>query len=1178
MLRFVRLYASWLLLVAASLAQGQSLLFSNLNTSDGLSDNNARSITIDKNGFLWIGTSRGLNVYDGYNIVSFFKERHPEMPSNVILHLITDSHNRIWIGTPSGAAWLDENRRFHRVSVSDTIQTFVCSSIFETKSYGVILFSDKGQYYFDSTAGKWTRIDWIPEPVANGHFLDAEPYSEDSIIFVNDSLVSILDYHSRKIVYKQAFDMPVSACPASAGEIAVGLHKGRVAVASVANKGQSYFDLTTRANGKILNTYLTEVRRACNGDLLIATDFAGLITIDQAGNITRHTHDPISPRSISANNTYRSFAGQNGEIIVGTFTSGVSVANIYNKPAGYTRIFRDGNGNLFDNYITNIAQESNSVFWLGAYDRLIRWNRETNESSFYYYYQKSPEGTHNMEIRALCIDHIGNLWVSVPGDGLSVFDRKKNVFKKVMDTGPTQISHLLSASDGNVWMASGDGVQVMDPVSTSLVNTYAALEKLHGMRANVLYEDWQQRIWIGMSTGGAYCFDRKRETMQHYGRENGLPSNTIYGFADGPAGTMYIATASGFAIFTGDSITSMYTRENGLRYERCEGLLPDNNGNIWIANTRCLAKFNPVRKTFAYFEASADLSISGFRPGALLKASNGELLWGSQTGLNYFSPSQLISGASPLRVSLSGIDIRDSVWSISNNASLNLPYSRNEVTFYFTAIDLHGSRDIAYQYKLDAYDKEWHTATDVREAHYSSLPAGTYTFLVKASVDRSNWTMARNRISVHITPPVWQRWWFIGVLASLITGTAYWYMKKREHTIRMQAEQLETEQAINYFASSMYDQQRIDNILWDVVKNCIGRLKFEDCVIYVVDESRNVLVQKAAHGPKSPRSYEISQPIEIPVGKGIVGSVAASGIAEIIPDTSADERYIVDDQRRYSEIAVPMVSDGRVLGVIDCEHSHKRFFTQRHLSILTTIASLCANKIVRAKAEEEKEAARVTLMETQQKMGEAEMQALRAQMNPHFIFNCLNSINRYIVRSDQATASLYLTKFAKLIRLILDNSNSKNVMLSNELEALKLYIDMEALRFDRKFSYEICVDPGVCADTIEVPPLIIQPYVENAIWHGLLHKPTVGHLRIHISLPGDNMLQCVIEDNGVGRMRAKEIRSKSATTKRSLGLKLTESRLALLNKHAELNASVEIIDLENENEASGTRVILKIPL
>ena len=212
-------------------------------------------------------------------------------------------------------------------------------------------------------------------------------------------------------------------------------------------------------------------------------------------------------------------------------------------------------------------------------------------------------------------------------------------------------------------------------------------------------------------------------------------------------------------------------------------------------------------------------------------------------------------------------------------------------------------------------------------------------------------------------------------------------------------------------------------------------------------------------------------------------------------------------------------------------------------------------------------------------MAELEMRALRAQMNPHFIFNCLNSINRYIVKSDNATASLYLTRFAKLIRLILDNSNSKKVLLSSELEALKLYIEMERIRFDNKFDYHITIEEDVHTDSIGVPSLIIQPYVENAIWHGLLHKESNGSLWIRIRMRDENTLQCVIEDNGVGREKAAEFRSKSATGKKSLGMKLTEDRIAVLNQYAQTNASVEIVDLEDDNRlAAGTRVVVIIPV
>jgi putative methionine-R-sulfoxide reductase with GAF domain len=623
-----------------------------------------------------------------------------------------------------------------------------------------------------------------------------------------------------------------------------------------------------------------------------------------------------------------------------------------------------------------------------------------------------------------------------------------------------------------------------------------------------------------------------------------------------------------------------YTSKNGLRYDYCQDLLEDTaSGTIWLANTKCLIKFDPANKSMQYFEENSGLSIEGFRVGSSFHTADGEFLWGSRSGVNYFYPGKLVSTPSRLTLSIHSVKTKERHSEITDDFGIEMPYMSNNLSLYFSAINLYGSRNVYYQYKLEGYENEWHTGIDLREAHYSSLPTGNFRFLVRASLDGANWIQSNNSVSLVIVPPVWQKWWFISAVIAVIGGTLTWLFHSRNRKILEQREEIEVEQAINYFATTMYEAPTVDAILWKVAKSCIGRLGFEDCVIYLLDKKRNVLIQKAAYGPKSPGPDEITNLLEIPVGKGIVGSVAASEKAEIIPDTSQDERYIVDDAFRYSEIAVPIISDGELLGVIDCEHSKKGFFTQKHLSILNTIASLCANKIIRIRAEEEKEKAQATLMDTQQKMAEVEMQALRAQMNPHFIFNCLNSINRYIVKSDQATASLYLTRFAKLIRLILDNSNSKNVTLSNELEALKLYIEMEALRFDKKFSYSIVVDESVRAESVEVPPLIIQPYVENAIWHGLLHKETEGYLLIFVSRLSENMIKVVIEDNGIGRDKAQELKSKSATTRKSLGMKLTENRLSLLNKYAKVTASVDIIDLKTEGEqAEGTKVVLKIPI
>ena len=215
--------------------------------------------------------------------------------------------------------------------------------------------------------------------------------------------------------------------------------------------------------------------------------------------------------------------------------------------------------------------------------------------------------------------------------------------------------------------------------------------------------------------------------------------------------------------------------------------------------------------------------------------------------------------------------------------------------------------------------------------------------------------------------------------------------------------------------------------------------------------------------------------------------------------------------------------------------------------------------------------------EFNRQLTESRMEALRAQMNPHFIFNCLNSINRYIIKSDIKTSSLYLTRFAKLMRLILDNSEHKKVVLSNELEALKLYIEMEVLRFDHKFSYEIKVDPNVDADHIEIPPLIIQPYVENAIWHGLLPKEKAGNLFIRVFI-NDDQVVFEIDDDGIGRRKSSEFKSLNSPTRKSIGMKLTEERLKMASENILKSGSQEIIDkYDNAGQSCGTKVILTIP-
>jgi hypothetical protein len=214
--------------------------------------------------------------------------------------------------------------------------------------------------------------------------------------------------------------------------------------------------------------------------------------------------------------------------------------------------------------------------------------------------------------------------------------------------------------------------------------------------------------------------------------------------------------------------------------------------------------------------------------------------------------------------------------------------------------------------------------------------------------------------------------------------------------------------------------------------------------------------------------------------------------------------------------------------------------------------------------------------ELERQAAELEMQALRAQMNPHFIFNCLSSINRFILKNESKTASNYLTRFSRLIRMVLINSTKQMITLEDDLQMLRLYLEMEQMRFKDAFEFSITYQNVIDDDNIFIPPLLIQPFCENAIWHGLMHRDGPGKLEINLRLE-NNILHCIITDNGVGRDKAEEIKSKSAEKDKSMGLKITTDRLALLNKEKGVNTSYQIQDLYDENGlSSGTRVELMI--
>ncbi len=306
------------------------------------------------------------------------------------------------------------------------------------------------------------------------------------------------------------------------------------------------------------------------------------------------------------------------------------------------------------------------------------------------------------------------------------------------------------------------------------------------------------------------------------------------------------------------------------------------------------------------------------------------------------------------------------------------------------------------------------------------------------------------------------------------------------------------EEILIYFTTTISQLNCEDEVYWNLAKNCIAQMGFVDCVVYKVSAEKQYLIQKAAFGPKNPKDLEIYNPVTINLGQGISGTVAQTGIAEIVEDTSSDTRYIIDDQQRLSEIAVPIANNGEIFGVIDCEHPDRNYFTIQHLRMLQAVATLSAIKVSQLRTEVKVKQEQDKLLRIRKEMVDLKLKAFQAHMNPHFLFNTLNAIQYFITTDDKITALSYISTFSKLIRYYLKNFEKETLSLMEEIEMLESYLKLQKLRYDNRLDYSLNVQSKYPTDEAIIPSFILQTLFENIIEHAIFNQYENYNIDINI--------------------------------------------------------------------------------
>ena len=896
-----------------------------------------------------------------------------------------------------------------------------------------------------------------------------------------------------------------------------------------------------------------------------------------------------------------------------TFIGSDKGINIYNPDKQFfqTHLPATEKNNIFPRELVNdfleLPDGNILVSYYNVNGGIAKMDSNFHFNKQYLFNSKGSKNSGSNQIWNLFRDNKGIIWAP---------NQNRNILKLNLVTGNIleendaglsgPITTVKQDAGGNTWMGHWKkGLVKIEAVSHKkyFYSQFIFSDSANKKRVQCILLDGD-KIWAGTVQNGLQVFDKKKERFIEAFTINeksntSISSNCVTDIIKYNRDTLIVATLMGVNIFDiNKKLFKTVSTKEGLPNNLVQTVIKDQKGNVWAAcYDNGICKINIQNFSVTNYDEN-DGKTDNIFTSKFYQLQNGKILIGTSAGFISFNPSAFAASATPANVNITGVHVFEKETLVDslllNHLPLKLTYSQNSLRFNFASVEFWNPGSIRYYYKLEGIDEDWIRSDKSNAAVYNQLKDGGYIFNVKCANRDGVFCRDITQLKIIITAPFWKTWWFRVFMAISVALLIYLFIKGREKHIeaiaseklkvqQLNADQykskLELEQIINYFSSSLIDKNTVNDVLWDLAKNLIGRLGFVDCMIYLWNDDKTNMVQKAGHGPKDSEEKINLQSFVVLPGQGVVGHVMQTKEAVVIADTSLDSRYRADDLVRLSEMTVPIIYNDELIGIIDSEHPEKNFYTTKHLQLLTTIATLVANKITSIQAEQRLQQTQIEMYSMNEQLSKAKLEALRSQMNPHFIFNSLNAIQECILTNNVDAAYEYLSKFSKLQRMVLNNSQKELIPLSSEVEMLQLYLSLESLRFSKSFSYKIDIT-GV-ADTTEtmIPSLITQPLVENAIWHGLRNKEKDKILSI-IYKEQNGKIFITIDDNGIGREKAGEIKKQKLGSSQfaSKGIIMLQQRLQVLSQ--QLNAPIEIITVDKKDEngnAAGTNVTITLP-
>lgn len=948
--------------VLSQVLHGQPLLQTErLTDFHGLSDNRVTCFLKDRAGYMWIGTENGLNRYDG----SYFQiyrpgKKHFNLSHEHINDVDEDNTGRLWIGTWNGLNVLDPQRDSLYVFTPDGDialhkKTRIASSIIwdvhiDQEQRVWLALDGRDLCYYDTEQQMFFYLPWKKfatdqlelQPTVYCAIQKIARKSDHELWLGTTQGLFSVDTENQEFQFYGGDSFTDCASLQIDSKQRVIMAQNKLYVADgIGNKVSVINEQSVSLKGKsnLLVPGLTQLW------LVDAeTMMAGAVHLQDKRPFDLH-HSNVTAVFYDGQLTW-----------IGT-ADGIRLYDGYRTPFHYISVFPDTTKTIGGQVYDVFDDEENDCYFVSSYtgNCLIQINKNTGSRKTI----KKINGIQLSKCTKLFQDSNKRLWI-LTATHIFRSDPSKSKFTTI-DLPDNQnhpdeylFTDIVEDNNGNFWIASlRYGVYQLD----NKTSTWQPLtHQQHGIFASrptsLLYDNTTNELWISDFSFGAFQYSIGAQKGTYHGMDTEdstlLQSALVNDLTRDMSGHIWLATRSGgISKYIGNKKFVTFSMKQGLLENTAHALTTDLNGNVWVASSKGLTHIDSNGNLLRHYDARHGLSTSVFTT-PFSTNSKGEIFIGMSGGFIQFHPDSLNISSPPFPVVITHWQATNAVTNepaqIGDQKSFT--YKENEFTFHFAALTYSLPKEVTYHYKLEGFDKQWHALKNIHVAHFTNLSDGTYTFKVKA-IDHTGRTSSNVAvITFNISPPFWKTSWFIICIGLLIVFVGWsWYKKIKKKIL--------TQQLVNQLATSLYSEATIEDVFWRVARFCIETLQFEDCVVYLLQEDRGVLTQKAAAGPKSIEPYQVNNPIEIPLGSGIVGTVALTGVAEIIGNTQRDKRYIVDDQPRLSEIAVPILVEGKVFGVIDSEHRSKNFYSRWHLRVLKEVAAICTVKIGRYFIEEQ---------------------------------------------------------------------------------------------------------------------------------------------------------------------------------------------------------------------------------